>query len=226
MLDLNDFPAYFTQYRWDSKRHALFGYPDDRHPEFRWIADLERRSAWLKTAQAAGHVGSGLHLLKDIIAWGGGQNSRLQKFEDRLGEYCLQDVMHNVIGSMWAPDQAIRATAGLRGLGLTYRSKVLRFLDPVRFGALDRRLRKAFKVYMPHDSRLANLPKIDDTEAGVVKGYIWFCGFVDDIVQELEIVQIPRPACELSVAPAPSQTGWRAADVEMALFQWALGVKA
>jgi hypothetical protein len=46
MIDYKKFPEYYKKYLWSGK-HKLFGYPPDSFPEFRWIASLEKRFAWV-----------------------------------------------------------------------------------------------------------------------------------------------------------------------------------
>lgn len=218
VLDLTRFPEYFGCYHWEAK-HALFGYPADKAPEFRWIRNLECRGLWLREALRAGKDISGLYLLKDIIQWGGSQNGCLQKFEDGVGRICLAGELAKVVKALPHPKEAISAAMEISGLGLTYGSKLLRFLDPVNYGALDARLRSAMNAAKQREHRLEQMPTISDNRGSAIRGYEWFCGFARQLQNDLEDRGIKRPNCTL--AHNATRTRWRAADVEMALFRWA-----
>ena len=220
MIDLSTFPEYFRKYEWSAK-HALFGYPADRYREFRWIKDLESRAAWLRDEIVVGSEISGFYLVKDIIQWGGSQNGCLQKFEDGIGSICLREKIARVVASLAQPQAAISAAMDIPGLGLTYGSKLLRFLKPTCFGALDRRVRSALTAERPNAPLGTVMPEMSDYNA--VPAYVWFCEFTSDLMHQLEVNGIARPECEL--IPNSTNTKWRAADVEMALFQWAATVK-
>lgn len=64
------------------------------------------------------------------------------------------------------------------------------------------------------------MPEMSDYNA--VSAYVLFCKFTSDLMHQLEANGIARPECEL--IPNSTDTQWRAADVEMALFQWAATV--
>jgi hypothetical protein len=219
MIVIARYPQYFREYVWEAK-HSLFGYPEDRFPQFRWIAELERRFAWLATQP--GPVPA-TYLVRDMIQWGGSQNGCLQKFDDGIGSIRLQDMLHDVIANRSNCRDAIANAMAIPGLGLTYASKLLRFVDPVRYGALDSRLREALDLYKGKDPRLDTMPNIADRKSSAVPGYVWFCRFIELQIAELEEAHISRPDCDLP--RAPNLTGWRAADIEMALFQWAASVR-
>ena len=151
-----------------------------------------------------------------MIQWGGSQNGVLQKFEDGIEGKNLQQAMLNTISSLNNRNEAIRAALQFPGLGLTYASKLLRFLDPDHYGALDSRIRGALNERVP-----GALPKIiQGNKRSMVQGYVAFVEYVDSLKQDLLTNGIKRPECCLAIdARAPS--GWRSADVEMALFEWA-----
>lgn len=213
MLDLRNFPNYFRAYSWDAK-HSLYGYPPDIYGGFEWICSLERRYLWLKNNCKSENTAS-IYLLKEMIQWGGGQNGTLQKFEDGIGNCNLYELMLNTVSNLETPDKAIAAALKFPGMGLTYASKLLRFLDPEHYGALDSRIRNEFNVKMP-----GKLPKIYDSNyKSMVSGYVAFIGYLDDIKARLDAEKIFRPRCDLPVGVGSSQ--WRSADIEMALFGWA-----
>lgn len=208
MIDYSKFPEYYVRYSWSGK-HKLFGYPPDAFPEFRWIASLEKRFSWVVENYSVNESASS-YLLKEMIEWGGSQNGVLQKFNDGSGEVNLYDAMGHVISSLSDPKQAITCALRLPGLGLTYASKLLRFMMPERYGALDGRIRKAL-------NREGKLPQIHDgLRNSMVSGYLQFVGLLQELKAELEENGINKPACHLSEGGS-----WRASEVEMAMFCWA-----
>jgi hypothetical protein len=212
--DIKKFPEYFRAYSWN-KKHKLFGYPADKYDDFLWILSLENRFQWLKSNCVTGKTAS-VYLLKEMIQWGGSQNGALQKFEDGSGEVNLHELMKNTISGLNDPGTAIAAALKFPGMGLTYASKMLRFLEPEKYGALDNRLREAFVKRAPRV-----LPNISDSsDPSMATGYVAFTKYVDDYKSQLDAARIMRPKCKLPVGLGTSE--WRSADIEMALFSWAL----
>jgi hypothetical protein len=145
-----------------------------------------------------------------MIQWGGSQNGVLEKFDNALASHCLHTKLNAVLKSIPVSRDAIQAALDIPGLGLTYASKLLRFLDPERYGALDGRIRKALSKLDPPP-----LPKIfDGNKASMASGYSVFIEYIENIRQELLAGGILVPTAQ------GVQRQWRAADVEMALFQW------
>ncbi len=213
MPDLKKFPEYFRAYSWDAK-HALYGYPADEYEQFFWIVSLEKRFNWLKSNCKKENTAS-IYLIKEMIQWGGSQNGTLQKFEDSIERHNLQQLMLETVSSLQSPKEAIEAALKFPGMGLTYASKMLRFLDPERYGALDSRIRKVFSEKVP-----AALPKIyDSSDLSMVTGYVAFTEHLDGIKEQLNKAGILRPKCALPAGAGSAE--WRSADVEMALFGWA-----
>jgi len=207
-MELTKFPDYYQQYSWNGK-HKLFGYPSDSYPNFPWIASLEKRFNWLCENSAKQKTAS-QYLIKEMIEWGGSQNGVLQKFNDGCGEVNLYEALGHVIDSLSDPKQAITCALRMPGLGLTYASKLLRFMKPERYGALDRRIRKAL-------AREGKLPQISDSHhSSMISGYVKFVALLQELKAELETNGIKKPVCQLSEG-----ISWRASDVEMALFCWA-----
>ena len=148
-----------------------------------------------------------LYLVREMIQWGGSQNGVLEKFDNALGSYCLTERLTEVLDCIEEPQAAIEAALKIPGLGLTYASKLLRFLQPERYGALDGRIRKTLTP---------PLPKIFDGNTGsMVRGYCAFIDYLGELQQALELQTIPLPA------ENGEQARWRPAEIEMALFQWA-----
>lgn len=203
-MDIGRFPEWYKAYYWEGKKHALYGYPPDQYPAFEWITSLERRFLHYR-----GHPDSApLFLVREMIQWGGNQNGVLDKFDEELGSYCLHKRLDAVLHNIRLPQDAIAAALDIPGLGMTYASKLLRFLDPERYGALDRRIRDSLGKLSP-----SPLPKIyDGNLRSMTGGYCEFSKYLEEIRQDLLAKGISLPA------ESGSQRSWRAADIEMALF--------
>lgn len=213
MLDLNKIPQYFCEYSWNSK-HSLYGYPADMYDQFEWIVSLERRFEWLKNNCEKENTAS-FYLIKEMIQWGGSQNGTLQKFEENLGKYNLHQLMLDTLSSLTSREKSIATALQFPGMGLTYASKMLRFLDPEHFGALDNRIRNAFKEKLPDV-----LPTIfDSSHQSMITGFAAYTKYIETIKNQLNGERIMRPKCALPIGA--NETHWRAADIEMALFAWA-----
>lgn len=214
MEDIEEFLNYFQTYRWENKHH-LYGYPADCYDQFAWIKSLEDRFAWLRENYANKNTAS-IYLIREMIQWGGSQNGVLQKFDDKIGEVNLFDMIRNTISKLDNPEQAIRHALQIPGMGLTYASKLLRFLKPEKYGALDNQLRNAL-----HNDPNIQMPIIYDGNVNnMVNGYLFFINILEDLKNRLEQAGIDRPPCALP-RNANNNTGWRSADIEMALFSWA-----
>lgn len=207
-MEFERFPGYFKEYRWEGKHH-LYGYPADSYPEFQWISSLERRFEWLLENSSSKNTAS-IYLVKEMIEWGGSQNGVLQKFEDRLGEVNLYQVEQDIFNNIDCPREAIKSALEVPGLGLTYASKMLRFIKPDIYGALDSRIRAA----LLKEEQLGKI--YDGNKKSMVDGYCDFLDLLNGIKQELESRGIEKPG-----APSIPDSSWRAADIEMALFRWA-----
>ncbi|MDP1666160.1 MAG: hypothetical protein Q8L79_13695 [Methylobacter sp.] len=207
-MDLTKFPDYYKNYNWDGK-HKLFGYPTDKYPNFSWMASLETRFIWLRNNSESSNTAS-QYLLKELIEWGGSQNGVLQKFNDGSGEINLCDLIQDVIRNLENPEGAITAALAFPGLGLTYASKLLRFMKPEKYGALDFRIRAALLTQ-------SVLPRIYDGNLNsMVRGYLNFLQILNDLKSQLEEQEIKKPDCSLSTT-----NFWRPSEIEMALFRWA-----
>jgi hypothetical protein len=206
-MDVRRFTDYYRAYVW-SDTHGLSGYPPDQYPAFEWIKSLEKRFLHYRSDPEV----TPLFLIREMIQWGGSQNGVLEKFDNALGTHCLQTKLDSVLGSLRIPRDAIKSALDIPGLGLTYASKLLRFLDPERYGALDGRIRKALGKIDP-----SPIPKVfDGNKPNMASGYCIFTEYVESLRRELSAKSIPFPS-EGSCA----QQVWQAADVEMALFHWA-----
>jgi hypothetical protein len=209
-LPVTQLPAAYSAYSWDAK-HGLYGYPPDSFPNFCWIRSLERRFAWVRSR--AGRP-SGPSLFKEMLQWGGSQNGVLQKFDDGVDEVCFADSFRSVISNLSLPAKAIESALRIPGLGLTYASKLLRFLDPERYGALDGRIRKGLGAQEWVNSYGDEIRIHDSSVPSMVNGYCLYLIELTDLKFRLEESSIPCPRSEIN------DTGtWRLADIEMALFQ-------
>jgi len=210
LINLPDFPSYFRSYAWSNVNHFSCGYPGDRYPDFPWIKSLEERGARIVgqaiiTASPTGFV-------REILSWGAGKNDPSMKFEAGLGNIALIALIQDVVTHIEVPRLAITAALKIPGFGLTYASKLLRFLRPDIYASLDSRIRASLLK--------ANLlPKIHDSyDNSMIEGYVSFVSLCTDLCHQLEQQGIHRPACDLPVSAL--QTAWRVADLEMALFAW------
>ena len=205
LMELTRFPDYYQQYSWNGK-HKLFGYPSDSYPDFQWINSLEMRFIWLCNNSVEQNTAS-KYLIQEMIEWGGSQNGVLQKFNDGSGEVNLLELIQEIIANLDSPERAITNSLSLPGLGLTYASKLLRFMKPEKYGALDKRIR---------DSLLTRnlLRKINDGNSNsMVNGYLEFLKLLNNLKSQLEDQRVKKPDCSLS------NTGlWRPSEIEMALF--------
>jgi hypothetical protein len=208
---LADLPVAYQTYRWH-KKHALYGYPADEYPHFHWIASLEQRFGWLRQHIADS---SGPYLFREMIQWGGSQNGVLQKVDDGAAEVCFADIMQRVVGALPNPASAIDAALNIPGVGLTYASKLLRFLDPENYGALDSRIRAGLAERQWTDAAGIAITIADNQGAAMINGYCMYLRELNQLRVDLHGNHIDCPPSALN------PTGrWRLADVELALFQY------
>jgi hypothetical protein len=207
IIDVQKFPDCYQNYKWD-KKHKLYGYPSDSYPDFLWIESLEKRFNWLLENSLALKTAS-IYLVQEMIDWGGSQNGVLQKFQNGIGEVNLYEIIQKTITVIDTPEKAIGIALTIPGFGLTYASKLLRFLDPTRYGALDRIIReKLLEIDL--------LAKIDlNKKYSKIEGYLMFLEILENLSTKLQSGNIKKPMCNLS-----SDGFWRIADIEMALFVW------
>lgn len=208
-IDVNLLPSYFERYHW-SHLHQVYGYPADTFPRFRWIKSLENRGSWLASMGAIETAPT--NFIRELLDWGGGAGPRM-KFEAKLGNVCLQERFQLVVDNIDNVSLALEHALRIPGCGLTYGSKLLRFLKPELHASLDSRIRAALL-------KAGLLGEIyDSSDTSMIRGYVSFIEVNSALKNELELAGINRPACDLP--PGKSATGWRAADIEMALFAWA-----
>jgi hypothetical protein len=143
-----------------------------------------------------------------MIEWGGNQHGILGRFQRRLGTYNLDASLGDVVNSLNHTERAITAGLAIPGLGLTYASKLLRFLSPETYGALDSRIRTSL---IPNV-----LPKLHDGyRPSLIRGYGAYIRYLTRLQEALQEQKIICPLEAGNLRP------WRIADIEMALFGWA-----
>ncbi|MHC8353836.1 hypothetical protein ACYZTL_00935 [Pseudomonas sp. LB3P81] len=211
VININEFPAFFRAYNWSNANHKARGYPGDKYPTFPWIKSLEERGGWL--VEQTLMTGAPTDYVRELLAWGAGKNDPRMRFEIGLGNVSLLGIFAPVVANIGNPKAAITAALQIPGCGLTYASKLLRFLQPDMHASLDGRIREA----MLNAGLLSRI--YDSNENSMVRGYVAFQAFCAELVAQLDAAKIARPECSLPAAP--TQTGWRVADVEMAMFAWA-----
>lgn len=140
-IDIALFPGYFRAYSWANVNHKARGYPGDSFPEFPWVKSLEERGAWL--SQQVEIDSAPTDYLREILAWGAGKNDPRMRFEAGLGNVSLLALFQPVVDNLNDPAKAIEAALQIPRCGLTYASKLLRFLKPSIHASLDSR--KAWK---------------------------------------------------------------------------------
>jgi hypothetical protein len=141
--------------------------------------------------------------------------SVMQKFDDGVDEVCFADSLRSVIATLKVPASAIETSLGIPGLGLTYASKLLRFLDPQHYGALDGRIRKGLTAREWIDADGNEIRIYDSSVPSMVKGY---CSYLDELTALKRQLHGASILCPESAINKAGQ--WRLADIEMALFQY------
>ncbi len=210
IFDYSEFQQYYRDYFWRSKYHELFGYQPDAFPDFPWIASLEKCFSSLAKSNVPDNLTSQC-ILRELIQWGGNQHGILRKFNRGcMEEYNVSECLQVIIYYISEPDKAIRCARDLPGIGLTYASKLLRFIQPELYGALDSRIKNAL-----YDNKL--LKKIwDGNIHSEVSGYVHFIKLLNVIRDKLKTHDIKKPECSQT-----SDGTWRISEIEMALFCWA-----
>jgi hypothetical protein len=207
---LSEYPGLYSSYVWNRK-HAFYGYEADSLKKgFPWIQSLEKRFLWLRLEHLRNDNASAApYLIREMIQWGGSQYGALQKFDEGLDRVCLRELIRETVRALPKPKSAIEWARKIPGLGLTYGSKLLRFLDPSSYGALDDRIRASlFK------KRLRNSASNDC--------YVDYLEQLHSVVRQLGEAKVRCPRVPNS--PTVDRT-WQVAKVEMALFQLSSAMK-
>ncbi|MFL9954409.1 hypothetical protein PQR21_23740 [Paraburkholderia nemoris] len=205
-VQIYEIPELYKRYRW-CNRHGLWGYGADKFPHFEWINSLERRFSRIERAPSEAPI----YLFREMIHWGGSQNGVLENFELQLGTYNFANSLEKVRSALDDPETAIAAALDIPGIGLSYASKLLRFLKPEIYGVLDRKILDFLKRSQTPFRKVR-----PSSKSSMVQGYAEFLELLSQLKTELEASQIWRPN------ESDDRLAWRAADVEMALFQRAV----
>jgi len=201
---LRDFPRLLSSYRWDDY-HAAFGWPVDcLDTGFPWIVALEDQFR----AAMEQNVLPRLSLVTEMILWAGNQNNVLGKFSKDLRAIGYETFIRGVVDSLDDPSLALESAMAVKGFGLTYGSKLLRFCRPMDYGALDSRILRALRNEV-------GAPSSYPSTMG--KQYRVFLDLLHDYQRRLRTTEVTRP----SYASRAASTEWTAAEAEMALFAWA-----
>jgi hypothetical protein len=202
---VQDFPLLLSTYKWDF-HHAAFGWPPDcLDTGFPWIVALERQFE----AALEHNAIPPLSLVTEMILWAGNQQNVLGKFSRSLREDDYGSLIREVITKLDNPRLALESALAIKGFGLTYASKLLRFCRPSMYGALDSRIRKALG---------SGLRRIyDGNPHSMCMGYEEYLGRIHEYQRELTEFGVVRPG----YGSRGASVHWRAAEVEMALFGWA-----
>jgi len=202
---VQDFPLFLGRYKWDAY-HAAFGWPPDcLDTGFPWVVSLERQFEAVLEQNAI----PPLSLVTEMILWAGNQQNILGKFSKSLREEAYDILIREVIENLAIPRLALESALAIKGFGLTYGSKLLRFCRPNTYGTLDSRIRKAL------GSRLRRI--YDGNTQSMCVGYEEYLRLIHQYQRELTESSVVRPRYGARV-PSPD---WTAAEVEMALFGWA-----
>lgn len=202
MLPIEKTEEYFQSYIWNGK-HYLFGYPPDTYPNFEWIRNLERRFLFIRDNPNFLESEAPLYLIKEMIKWGGSKKRDISpKFDDYLGSYCLADKLSNIINSLDNVASAFNAAYEIPGLGPTYATKLLRFLAPQQFGALDEQIRKAIENIL-----VKEITKNGGSKSNKTDEYVAYINLLRDHQKSL------WNEYEINMAVS---------EVEMAIFQWSV----
>ena len=202
MLEVEETEFYFEHYIWDEK-HYMFGYEADTYENgFPWIRSLERRFQYIAANPERLGDSAPIFLIREMIKWGSSSKRDISpKFDDYVGQYCLSDKIAEVINSLDHVYEAIVAARSIPGLGPTYASKLLRFLRPSQYGALDDRIKSAMLDDIRERVDIDN-GRISNTDDQYVSYIHLLREHQQQLLQQLNV--------EYTVA-----------EIEMALFQWA-----
>lgn len=201
---LQNFPKLLSMYQWDDY-HAAFGWPPDCIDEgFPWIVALENR--FRAAIEQNGFPPASL--VTEVILWGGNQNNVLSRFARVVRGKGYEPFIRKVADNLDDPSRALQSAMALKGFGLTYGSKLLRFCRPRDYGALDSRIQAALK------GELGSVPTTGPKQGSYYKEYV---GLLREYQRGLQDAKILRPG----YGPRTASTEWTAAEVEMALFAWA-----
>ena len=152
-----------------------------------------------KKAESLGHLD--IEDLCRIADWGGNQHGIKQNLCRHNTPSDVQAKTQEAIVHFEDPGRAIGAVMDLQKWGLSYGSKTLMFMNPAGYAILDNHIRGALKQVLP--------PIRDGDTVSIVRGYPKFLEICAKLQREIK-------------GPVPgTRDGWRIADIQQAMFQFA-----
>ena len=236
-----DFRSLYKSYDWKPKSCA------SEHGSHKWKQDTyedEFPNVHRLEVQLRDHVNSGnitCDDIKDIVCWSGPRENQDIKIDHRVLVYLASRMISNPDTKFLDDDlmdldktpstPIILLYDGVKGIGVTYTSKVLRFALPEQYGAIDTRLVRVFgegdqksrqhhwltlKVSVPGNWRIDSSQKNWPSEYGT---WINILRYFAQSLNEQKI-ECPHPKSFVK-SELRKDNAWTCADVEMALFAYA-----
>ena len=175
----------FVEYKWECY-HNTFGYLADTFENgFPWIVELE------KTFSVNLHnVNSYNALVRQLILWGGNVNDPLKRYSLGLSNnnISLDVIFKDILTNINTPKNALENAMRIPGLGHSYSTKLLRFIDPNNYGALDSRIHSKLHEY----GVLKKTPSINN--------YSVFINLLKNYKNQLQRQNIVRPGYDKNPA--------------------------
>lgn len=211
----------YRKYSWNNF-HVAFGYEYDRYPDFDWISSLEKQFQEIRDSNVSQFPHKAF---VELLAWGQPSNKRdpsgaianlYRNFTAETNSIALIKNFQTVISEIKNPERAIRNAMNFKGIGFVFATKLLRFMEPEIYGAFDSIIcNKYFNGFNP--SKLTSRETDDELFDRAWPIYGEFLELLR--VHQNDLSKTGRPASELRRGREPS--GWRIADIEMAMFQLA-----
>lgn len=208
----------YQNYSWNHL-HGAFGYGSDVFPEFDWILSLEKQFGEIRKNKLSKFPQSAF---VELLAWGqrrevtdpGKAIGHLYgNFSVTTTQNTLINCLNSVIAEIENPENAIRNAMRFKGISFVFATKLLRFLEPNIYGAFDRVICSGFypnikPIGSKHEAK-------EDVFRRVWPIYKFFLETLRNHQETLS--NSKRPESVLCRGKSPS--GWRIADIEMAVFQ-------
>ena len=139
--------------------------------------------------------------LSAIADWGGNQHGVKQRLQSNNTPDQIRIQTSKAIDFIDNPSRAIKAIIDLNQWGLSYGSKTLTFMNPMKYAILDSWIRRSLKDVLP--------TIIDGNRNSMIRGYEAYLTVCSDLQRD---VSVPFPK---------TQDQWRIADIGQALFEFA-----
>ena len=139
--------------------------------------------------------------LSAIADWGGNQHGVKQRLQSNNTPDQIRIQTSKAIDFIDNPSRAIEAIIDLNQWGLSYGSKTLTFMNPMKYAILDSWIRRSLKDVLP--------TIIDGNRNSMIRGYEAYLTVCSDLRRD---VSVPFPK---------TQDQWRIADIGQALFEFA-----